>query len=114
MQRLPLEQRQRRQRLSRQRLRHRRRPRQALPQSNCAVKRRASSKTLQGGPLKRVGLARAISKLGYCSRSRAAQLIAAGRVKWNGTVRRDPETPVHLEKDRIEIDGQPVVRSSTI
>jgi len=35
-------------------------------------------------------------------------------VKWNGTVRRDTETPVHLDKDRIEIDGQPVVRSSTI
>ena len=78
------------------------------------MKRRASSKTLRGGPLKRVGLARAISKLGYCSRSRAAELIAAGRVKWNGTIRRDPETPVHLDKDRIEIDGQPVARSSKI
>jgi len=61
-----------------------------------------------------VGLARAISKLGYCSRSRAAELIAAGRVKWNGAVRRDPETPVHLGKDRIEIDGQPVASSSKI
>jgi len=35
-------------------------------------------------------------------------------VKWNGAVRRDPETPVHLGKDRIEIDGQPAARSSTI
>jgi 23S rRNA pseudouridine2605 synthase len=61
-----------------------------------------------------VGLARALSKLGYCSRSRAAELIAAGRVKWNGTVRRDPETPVHLGKDRIEIDGQPLRGSSKI
>jgi len=78
------------------------------------VKRRTRNKTLQGGSLKKVGLARAISKLGYCSRSRAAELIAAGRVKWNGTVRRDPVTPVHLEKDRIEIDGQPVAHSSTI
>jgi len=69
---------------------------------------------LHGKVLRTVGLARAISKLGYCSRSRAAELIEAGRVKWNGTVRRDPETPVHLEKDHIEIDGQPVVRSSTI
>ena len=76
--------------------------------------RRTSSKKLPGGPLKKVGLARAISKLGYCSRSRAAELIAAGRVKWNGTVRRDPEVPVHLGKDRIEIDGQPVARSSKI
>jgi len=61
-----------------------------------------------------VGLARALSKLGYCSRSRAAELIAAGRVKWNGAVRRDPETPVHLGKDRIEIDGQPLASTSKI
>jgi 23S rRNA pseudouridine2605 synthase len=55
--------------------------------------------------LKKVGLARALSKLGYCSRSQAAELIRAGRVKFNGAVRRDPETPVHLGKDWIEVDG---------
>jgi len=64
--------------------------------------------------LKKVGLARALSKLGYCSRSRAAELIAAGRVKLNGTLRHDPETPVHIGKDRIEIDSQPVDVSSKI
>ena len=78
------------------------------------MKRRTRNKKLPGEPLKKVGLARAISKLGYCSRSRAAELIAAGRVKWNGATRRDPETPVHLEKDRIEIDGQLIARSSKI
>jgi len=72
------------------------------------------NKKARAGQLKQVGLARAISKLGYCSRPRAAELIAAGRVKWNGAVRRDPETPVHLGKDRIEIDGQPVARTSKI
>jgi len=61
-----------------------------------------------------VGLARALSKLGYCSRSRAAELIAAGRVKWNGAIRRDPESPVHLGKDRIEVDGQPLAESSKV
>jgi 23S rRNA pseudouridine2605 synthase len=35
-------------------------------------------------------------------------------VKWNGTVRRDPETPVHLGKDRIEIDGQFLAETSKI
>jgi len=78
------------------------------------VKTRIGNKKKDSHQLKRVGLARAISKLGYCSRSRAAELIAAGRVKWNGAVRRDPETPVHLGKDRIEIDGQPVASSSKI
>ena len=55
-----------------------------------------------------IGLARALSKLGLCSRSQAAELIRAGRVKLNGKLRRDPETPVHLGKDRIELDGKPV------
>jgi 23S rRNA pseudouridine2605 synthase len=61
-----------------------------------------------------MGLARALSKLGYCSRSRAAELIAAGRVKWNGAIRCDPESPVHLGKDRIEVDGRPLTESSKI
>jgi 23S rRNA pseudouridine2605 synthase len=78
------------------------------------VKRIIRDHTKQTGSLKKVGLARALSKLGFCSRSRAAELIAAGRVKWNGVVRRDSETPVHLGKDRIEIDGQPIARRSKI
>jgi len=78
------------------------------------VKRRTSNEKREAGLLKKVGLARALSKLGYCSRSRAAELIAAGRVKWNGAVRRDPEAPVHIGKDRIEIDGQPLARTSKI
>ena len=56
----------------------------------------------------RAGLARALSKLGYCSRSQATDLIRAGRVKLNGTVRRDPETPMHLGRDRIEVDRHSV------
>ncbi len=60
---------------------------------------------------KRVGLARALSKLGYCSRAQAAQLIRAGKVHVNGALRRDPETPVRLGKDRLEINGQPIAAS---
>jgi 23S rRNA pseudouridine2605 synthase len=56
----------------------------------------------------RTGLARAISKLGLCSRSQAAELIAAGRVRLNGAVRRDIETPVRLGQDRIDVDGQEI------
>jgi 23S rRNA pseudouridine2605 synthase len=78
------------------------------------VKRRNRSKKAQDSPLKIVGLARALSKLGYCSRSRAAEMITAGRVSLNETLRRDPETPVRLGKDRIEIDGQPLADSSKI
>lgn len=57
---------------------------------------------------KKTGLARALSKLGFCSRSEAAELIRAGRVKLNGTARRDVETPVRLGRDRIEVDGKEV------
>lgn len=53
---------------------------------------------------RRIGLARALSKLGHCSRSQAAALIRAGRVRLNGGVRCDPETPVRLEVDQILVD----------
>ena len=64
--------------------------------------------------LRNIGLARALSKLGVCSRSQAAELIRAGRVKLNGKLSRDPETPVHIEKDRIEMDGNPLKKSERI
>ncbi|MGA8341559.1 MAG: pseudouridine synthase [Candidatus Sulfotelmatobacter sp.] len=59
-------------------------------------------------------MARALSKLGYCSRSHAAELIRAGRARLNGRIRRDPETPVHLGRDRILVDGQAVDPSQKI
>ena len=65
--------------------------------------------TGKGAPLrpgKRIGLARALSKLGFCSRSKAGELIRAGRVKLNSAMRRDPETAVRLGHDRIEVDGE--------
>ncbi len=63
---------------------------------------------------RQVGLARALSKLGFCSRSQAANLIRAGRVRLNGAMRRDPETPVHLEGDRIEVDGTAVAAEQMV
>ncbi len=63
---------------------------------------------------KKFGLARALSKKGYCSRSQAAVLIRDGRVRLNGNVVRDPEKPVRLEKDRIEIDGAAVPEQAEI
>lgn len=63
---------------------------------------------------RRIGLARAMSKLGYCSRSHAAELIRKGHVHLNGSVRRDPETPVRLEQDSIAVDDQPIVQAEKI
>jgi 23S rRNA pseudouridine2605 synthase len=63
---------------------------------------------------RQVGLARALSKLGFCSRSQAAKLIRAGRVRLNGATRKDPETPVHLERDRIDVDRNAVAAEAKI
>jgi 23S rRNA pseudouridine2605 synthase len=35
-------------------------------------------------------------------------LIEAGRVRLNGRIVRDPEQPVELGRDRLEVDGKPV------
>ena len=53
---------------------------------------------------RRIGLARALSKQGYCSRSNAVDLIRAGRVSLNGGICRNPEAPVRAERDRIQVD----------
>jgi 23S rRNA pseudouridine2605 synthase len=63
---------------------------------------------------RRIGLARAISKLGYGSRSLASELIRAGRVHLNGKACRNPEAPTHIGKDRIEIDGDQLEESKKI
>jgi len=51
------------------------------------------------------GLARALSKLGFCSRTRAKALVLEGRVRVNGTVCREPGAPIDLERDRIQVDA---------
>ena len=53
----------------------------------------------------RHGLARALSKLGVCSRTQAAVWIGEGRVALKGRIERDPEAPVVVGVDRIDVDG---------
>jgi 23S rRNA pseudouridine2605 synthase len=60
------------------------------------------------------GLARAISKMGYCSRSRAEDAIRAGRVCVNGAVQRNVEAPIHLGHDHVEIDGHEIKKAQKI
>lgn len=54
---------------------------------------------------KRVTLPRALSKLGYCSRTQAEALISAGRVAVDGRVTSDPTAWVDLDRARIAVDG---------
>jgi 23S rRNA pseudouridine2605 synthase len=61
-----------------------------------------------------VELARALSKLGYCSRTAAFRLVRAGSVAVNGAVQRDPERPVNWQRDRIEVEGREVAAPAKI
>ena len=59
------------------------------------------------------GVARVISKRGFCSRSVAENLVREGRVSLRGKIVRDPETPA-LESDEILVDGTPVTASEFV
>jgi 23S rRNA pseudouridine2605 synthase len=63
---------------------------------------------------KRIGLARALSKQGYCSRSQASSLIRGGRVTVNGRIARDPECQVRIPQDRIEIDSAQLDKAPSV
>lgn len=59
----------------------------------------------EGKPI-RHGVARVLSKLGLASRTQAAAWVREGRVKVNGRVVRDPEFPVRMFVDAIDVEGQ--------
>lgn len=56
---------------------------------------------------RRIGLARALSKAGLCSRSAASSLIVDGRVQLNGVTIRDPEAPTTVHS-HITVDDEPI------
>jgi len=62
---------------------------------------------------RRIGLARALSKRGVCSRSAATALILAGRVRLNGQIVRDPEAPTRSDSS-ITIDGEAIAQSAPL
>jgi len=59
------------------------------------------------------GVARVISKRGYCSRSQAEKLVREGHVILRGKPIRDPEAPAY-ENDEILIDGTPITASEFV
>jgi len=61
-----------------------------------------------------VSLARALSKLGFCSRAQAVEVIAAGRVRLDGRIERDPDARLDLARARILVDGQPIAREAFV
>ena len=65
-------------------------------------------------PAGQVGLARALSKLGICSRSEGERLIRAGEVRVDGEVIRDPSHRVVPERARLEVGGAPVSAATKV
>ena len=61
-----------------------------------------------------VGLARALSKLGHCSRAEGERLIRAGRVRVGGQVVTDPFRRVRPETAAITIDGAVVGKAAAV
>ncbi len=62
----------------------------------------------------RVSLARALSKLGFTSRSRAVALVRAGRVTVNGRRETDPDRRVDPGRDRLRVDDVAVAAAARI
>ncbi|KQS83892.1 pseudouridine synthase [Rhizobium sp. Leaf386] len=71
-----------------------------------------TSEPAPGG--KRVTLPRALSKLGFCSRTQAEEMIAAGRVTLSGRVVTVPATWVDLSNAAIAVDGKMVVAEQPV
>lgn len=61
-----------------------------------------------------VSVARALSKLGFCSRAQGERLIEAGRVRVNGALVPDATLRVRPERDVIEVDGARVTRVAQV
>ena len=61
-----------------------------------------------------VSLARALSKLGYCSRTEAEKIIEEGRVQINGKIIKNATAWCSLTHDRIFIDGKRIAEKQFV
>ena len=61
-----------------------------------------------------VSLARALSKLGYCSRSEAERLIVNGRVQIDDRVVKNPSTRITPESATLTVDGKSIAKKKYI
>jgi 23S rRNA pseudouridine2605 synthase len=77
------------------------------PENSDRRGRRTSNEPNRGtaGEPGTVSIARALSKLGFCSRAQGDRLVEAGKVRVNGAVVRSQSVRVRPERDVIEVDG---------
>jgi 23S rRNA pseudouridine2605 synthase len=87
---------------------------ETVKQRRPTVKRRIGDAKAGELPGKRVTLARALSKLGHCSRTQAEKLIAEGRVSVAGRKITDLSHWVDIEADRIAVDGTVIAAQARV
>lgn len=75
--------------------------------------RSKGNSSADNGSAKPHGVARVISKRGYCSRSQAEKLVREGRVMLRGKIVTNPEAPT-FEDDEIFVDGHAVTANEHI
>ncbi len=66
------------------------------------------------GPTGSVSLARALSKLGYCSRTQAERLILEKRVRVDGRLATNPSLRLDLARARILVDGASIAAEQPV
>jgi 23S rRNA pseudouridine2605 synthase len=74
--------------------------------------RSTKSRDETGG--RRATLSRALSKLGYCSRTQAEALIAEGRVNVDGRKIADPAAWIDIDLASITVDGAPIAEEKKL
>lgn len=85
-----------------------------MKQKRATAAREAVRRSAAGDAGKRVTIARALSKLGYCSRTQAENLVLEGRVSVGGRKTTDLSSWVDIDKDRIAVDGKAILAEDKI
>ncbi|WP_414650582.1 pseudouridine synthase [Ensifer sp.] len=85
-----------------------------MRQKRSTTTRDMASRKKEGDAGKRVTIARALSKLGYCSRTQAEKLVLEGRVSVAGRKTTDLTLWVDIDKDRIAVDGKAVLAEEKV
>lgn len=65
-------------------------------------------------PAGSVSLARALSKLGYCSRTQGEALVLSRRVKVDGRLATHPSLRIDMDRARILVDDEPVFANQRV
>ncbi|AYC99738.1 pseudouridine synthase [Neorhizobium sp. NCHU2750] len=88
--------------------------RRAKPAQNRKPAPASSRKPAPSSSAKRVTLPRALSKLGFCSRTQGEELIRAGHVSVDGRTVTDIEAWIDLDAASIAVDGKVVTAEAPV